>query len=210
LDPFFAITPSSDLANDGAGVTASLKKLGSLIGSATSDVYQNSILKARDDLARWTKDLFDQPQEAIDKALAPFPQTKFEASALDGAFWLLGALARNARAVVPYEVGAHNVLKGRSPPFDGLVIHHAVQEHPAVQVIPDYNAWTAPSMILPELEHRRINDLKGMYNGSPRSLMARDAWNLRAKTDAPNEAIQELIDQNKSTYPGSFQKRPQP
>lgn len=207
LNSFLAITPSSDLANDGAGVTASLERLRNLVGSAASDVYKNSILKARDDLTRLSERFRDDPHAEISSVLNSFPATNVEGTALDGMLFMLGAL-RNARAVEAYEVGPYNALKARSPANDGLVVHHAVQKNPAYQVIPEYNWKTGPSITIPEVLHRAFENLRGLYTGTPRELLGKDIWNLRTNTDASNEALQELIELNKSTYPGSFDKVP--
>jgi hypothetical protein len=36
---------------------------------------------------------------------------------------------------------------------------------------------------------------------SPRSLLARDIWNLRRYTNTPNSSLQQLIELNKTMYP---------
>ncbi len=111
----------------------------------------------------------------------------------------------NDGKVEPYEVGGYNEMIRRSK-TDKLDIHHAPQKHPAKQVIPGYDESTAPSIAVPEHLHRRIKNVKGEYNEKPRKLLAKTAQDLRNHTDAPNSAIQELIDKTKKAYPGAFDK----
>jgi hypothetical protein len=72
------------------------------------------------------------------------------------------------------------------------------------QIVPGYNYSTGPAIVLPEGEHWQIPNLKGPYEGSARELLARDILNLRRHTNAPNLALQELIEINR-TY-GGFNK----
>jgi RHS repeat-associated protein len=111
-----------------------------------------------------------------------------------------------ASAARPYEVGPFNELKSRSIVGDELDIHHVAQRQPAAQVIPGYNARTAPSIAIPRELHIDIPNMRGTYSGSARNLLAQDIRNLREYTDAPNRALQELIDLNKITYPSAFGK----
>ncbi|MCA1032996.1 hypothetical protein LCL95_18570, partial [Bacillus timonensis] len=108
--------------------------------------------------------------------------------------------------VQKYEVGVFDDLQKRSEVGDKLDIHHVGQKHPASQVIDGYNPQYAPSIAVPFREHKRIPTLKGDYNGSARDLLAKDIWDLRRHTNAPNSALKELININKSMYPGSFLK----
>jgi len=89
---------------------------------------------------------------------------------------------------------------------DGLDIHHVMQDHPARQLIPGATKGDGPSIALSAAEHRLIPNLKGDVTLTPRQLLARDAWNLRNLTNAPNRSIQELIDLNKAQYPGVLAK----
>jgi hypothetical protein len=105
--------------------------------------------------------------------------------------------------VKPYETGPYNDLSRRSS-GDGLDIHHAPQAHPASQVVPGYNTYTAPTIALPHAEHIAIPTIRGPYGGSPRDLLARDIRNLRNYTNAPNSALLDLIRLARQTYPGVF------
>ncbi|EIS3742086.1 hypothetical protein LO908_004554 [Aeromonas hydrophila] len=105
-----------------------------------------------------------------------------------------------------YEVGAFNDLKNRSVSGDELDIHHAVQKHPAGQLINGYDPKTAPSIAIPKVEHQQIPTIKKTYNGTPRELLAKDIKDLRRYTNAPASAIRELISLNKEMFPEAFKK----
>jgi len=117
----------------------------------------------------------------------------------------LGAATRGAvSAVTSYEVGSFNALKARSVVGDNLDLHHAVQAKPAQQVIQNYDRSTAPTIVLPQIDHQIMPKLTGPYGGSARDLLAQDIRNLRNYTDAPNRSLQELIQLNKTQYPEAF------
>jgi hypothetical protein len=107
-------------------------------------------------------------------------------------------------SVKKYEVGTYDDLKKRSQTGDGLDIHHAVQKHPAEQVIPGYNQKRGPSIALPKREHAKIKDIKGEYKGTSRDLLAKNVKDLREHTKAENKILRELIDLNKKMYPEEF------
>lgn len=109
------------------------------------------------------------------------------------------------QGVVPYEVGRYSDLKNRSVPNDGIEIHHAAQRNPAQQVVDGYEGYTGPSIALPRGEHRLIPTLRGVFSGSL-DLLAKDAWDLRNFTSAPNAAIRQLINLNREMFPNSFTK----
>ncbi|WP_330949752.1 hypothetical protein [Virgibacillus sp. MG-45] len=115
-------------------------------------------------------------------------------------------VSRGTGKVQKYEVGVFDDLQKRSAVGDKLDIHHVGQKHPASQVIDGYNPQYAPSIAVPFREHKRIPTLKGDYNGSARDLLAKDIWDLRRHTNAPNSTLKELMNLNKSMYPGSFVK----
>jgi hypothetical protein len=79
-----------------------------------------------------------------------------------------------------------------------------MQKHPAGQVVPGYDPAKGPSIALPRGEHRAIPTLRGSYEGSARSLLAKDVMDLRNNTSAPNSALRELIRLNKEVFPQSF------
>lgn len=110
-------------------------------------------------------------------------------------------------SVKAYEVGQFNDLKGRSIKGDGLDLHHTPQKQPAKQVIQEYDPNTAPAIALPQAEHQSIPVKKGEYNGSPRAQLAKDVFDLRNNTNAPNSALMELIELNRKMYPELFKKK---
>jgi hypothetical protein len=105
-----------------------------------------------------------------------------------------------------YDVGTFRQLTDASDKFDGLQIHHAVQDLAAQQLIPGATYSGGPAIALPNSEHKRIPNLKGAVVLTPRQVLARDASNLRKFTNAPNSAIQKLIGLNKCAYPEAFLK----
>src|SRR5690606_26853141 len=115
-------------------------------------------------------------------------------------------LVHNCGGTKRYDVGMFSDLSKRSAPGDGLQIHHAVQKHPAGQVIKGYDPNTGPSIALPNAEHARIKNLRGTYSGSARDLMAPDLRNLRNAPSAPNAALQVLARTNKEKSPDAFKK----
>ena len=109
--------------------------------------------------------------------------------------------------VAKYEVGTFDDLTARSVKGDKLDIHHAAQKHPAGQVIDGYDPKTAPSMAVPQREHRRIPTIKGTYSGNPRDLLTKDVRDLRNYTNAPNSNIRDPIQLNKEMFPDEFKKK---
>jgi hypothetical protein len=109
-----------------------------------------------------------------------------------------------AGALQKYEVGTFKELKSRSTVGDDLDIHHVPQTQPARQVVDGYDRTNAPSIALPKAEHEVIPNVKGSYSGSPSSLLGQDIQNLQVLTEAPESAIQELVDLVHATYPGQF------
>ncbi|MBX3415936.1 MAG: hypothetical protein KF708_24860, partial [Pirellulales bacterium] len=132
---------------------------------------------------------------------------------LGGAF---GGAARNTpppkasttpiAPVTAYDVGFYNTLLQRSTVGDNLDIHHVGQSHPLSLVIPGYDSYTAPAIVLPNTEHVTIPNLRGNTDLTARDILARDIKNLRDKTNAPNSALQQLIQLNKWLYPQDFSK----
>ncbi|MBZ5858550.1 hypothetical protein LAQ65_15610 [Flavihumibacter profundi] len=112
-----------------------------------------------------------------------------------------------ANAVEKYEVGVAGDLAKRSVVGDGLDVHHVSQSKPAGQVIPGYNKETAPAIALPRSEHKNIPTLKGTITaGNARDQLAKDIRDLRNFTNAPNSALNQLIDINKKLFPEAFKK----
>jgi hypothetical protein len=74
------------------------------------------------------------------------------------------------------------------------------------QVIPGYDRLIAPSIAIPQAEHRLIPTITGEFSGTARDLLAKDILDLRNYTNTPNSSLQELIRLNKDTYPSAFAK----
>jgi RHS repeat-associated protein len=121
-------------------------------------------------------------------------------------FGLSTRVGAAARAVTQYEVGTFNALRARSAVGDQLDIHHAVQSHPAGQVISNYGWANSPAIALPQAEHQLLPTFSGSFGGTARSLLANDIRNLRNYTNAPNNSLQKLIELNKLMYPEVFAK----
>ena len=105
-----------------------------------------------------------------------------------------GVLVHNSckDPVQQYEVGQYNELTSRSG-GTGLEIHHAPQGHPAGQAFPGYDYSKAPSIALSHEEHAAIPNLKGPFAGTPQELLDLTVDNLRTFTNAPESAIQQLV-----------------
>ena len=116
------------------------------------------------------------------------------------------AAVETGDGIYSYAVGRYSQLKSISEVGDGLDIHHVIQASPASQIIADYARSAGASIALPAAEHATVPRLSGQFSGSARSLLARDISNLRTFTNAPNSALQQLIDLNKQLFPGSFLK----
>ncbi len=111
-----------------------------------------------------------------------------------------------AAGLTAYRVGIHRELQCLSSVGDDLALHHVGQAHVMQQVAPGFTRAGGASIALPTAEHLGIPTLKGSFEGSARSLLARDISNLRNYTNAPNSSLIELIRLNKQLYPGSFTK----
>ncbi|WP_295121513.1 hypothetical protein [uncultured Chitinophaga sp.] len=108
-----------------------------------------------------------------------------------------------------WEVGAYNKLAGVE---SGLDAHHVGQKALMKNFIPSYDMKTAPAILVPEVGHTTkgafgivSRSTKGFTNA--RQVLARDIFELRRvyKADGiPNSSLQQLIDLNKTKYPGAF------
>jgi len=74
------------------------------------------------------------------------------------------------------------------------------------QLVPGYDRATGPAITVPRSEHVNIPTVRGPVTGTPRDQLAKDIWDLRNNTNAPNSSLQELINLNKTMYPNSFIK----
>jgi hypothetical protein len=116
------------------------------------------------------------------------------------------AAAPAGSGVSPYQVGRFDDLERASRVGDDLALHHEGQKHAMKQVVPGYDPHTAPAIALPTGEHLLLPTIRGPYTGTARDLLARGIHNLRQFTNAPGSALLDLINLNKSLYPGSFKR----
>lgn len=73
------------------------------------------------------------------------------------------------------------------------------------KLVPGYSRATGPTIGLPKAEHIRIPTVRGDVGlSSARQALAQDIRNLRTYTAAPNSALQNLIQLNKTMFPGAF------
>lgn len=114
-----------------------------------------------------------------------------------------------------WDVGQHNNLKKTSG-GTGLDSHHAGQQAFMKKLVPGYDPKTGPAILVPRNGHTRNDPLTGkrLSTREPkgfentRDLLARDIKELRrVYDDVPNNALNKLIDLNKTMYPGEFKKK---
>lgn len=105
------------------------------------------------------------------------------------------------------EVGPYNLLKGS---VEGLDAHHVGQKALMKKLIPEYDANTAPAILVPKEGHT-IRGLRGIVSRSlkglktPRQVLARDIRELqRVYPDIPHSKLLQLIRMNTSMYPKAF------
>jgi hypothetical protein len=108
-----------------------------------------------------------------------------------------------------YTVGTYNEIKGT---VAGMDAHHVGQQALMKDMIPGYDAATAPAILVPKVGHT-IKGPEGIVSRStdglniPRDVLARDINELRrVYPDIPNQQLQDLIRMNKEAYPGAFTK----
>lgn len=108
-----------------------------------------------------------------------------------------------------FTVGTYNEIRGT---VAGMDAHHVGQQALMKQLVPGYDAATAPSILVPKVGHT-IRGPTGIVSRSTsgldnvRDVIARDIWELRrVYPDVPNPALQELIQMNKTLYPSSLTK----
>lgn len=106
-----------------------------------------------------------------------------------------------------WEVGAYKDMKGVEA---GLDAHHVGQKAVMAKFIPDYNPNTAPTILVPKLGHTIgsgvVSRATSGFSGA-RQVVARDIFELRrvyGSQGIPNSALQELIQMNKTMFPGHF------
>ncbi|MGS2765242.1 hypothetical protein [Sinomicrobium sp. M5D2P9] len=92
----------------------------------------------------------------------------------------------------------------------GLEAHHVGQRALMKKFVPGYNANTAPSILVPKQGHTLGSGVlsrgtSGFSNA--RQVLARDIFELRrVYPNVPNSSLQQLIQMNKTMYPGAFIK----
>ncbi|MDQ1162557.1 RHS repeat-associated protein [Chryseobacterium sp. SORGH_AS 447] len=127
--------------------------------------------------------------------------------------FVTGTLRETPPATPPspnlWKVGKYKVMQGIE---EGLDAHHVGQKAIMKRLIADYDPKTAPSILVPKEGHTIgkgvvSRNTKGLT--SARDVVARDIFELRrvyGSQGIPNEALQELIQLNKTMYEGAFIK----
>lgn len=143
---------------------------------------------------------------AVGDALSFLPQGK-EGVALFSRSGNSASVTRETKDVLKaYDVGTFKELKAKSTVGDELDVHHVVQSKPGEQVVSGYDKSNAPSIALPNVEHRKIPTRKGEFAGTARDQLAKDVYDLRKNTTAPVTSMLDLINLNKTMYPSVFKK----
>jgi|GEM_PF-2037095 len=110
-----------------------------------------------------------------------------------------------------WKVGSYSEIKGLEV---GLDAHHVGQKAVMKNFVSGYNLNTAPSILVPEVGHT-IRGVNGIVSRSTsgftnaRQVLARDIFELRrvyGGQGIPNSSLQQLIQMNKTMYPGAFIK----
>ncbi len=110
-----------------------------------------------------------------------------------------------------WRVGAYNKMKGLEK---GMDAHHVGPSAIMKKLVSNYEHSTAPTILVPAVGHR-FKGPNGIVSRSTsgftnaRQVLARDIFELRrvyGSEGIPNNALQELIQLNKSMYPNAFIK----
>ena len=143
------------------------------------------------------------------------PENQYAAMAL-GALAIVASKGKATDDVLKAEsnlwkVGIYSDLKGTQA---GLHAHHVGQSAVMNKMIEGYSHNSAPSILVPELGHvfkgpfgRVSTNTRGLT--TPRQVLSRDIMELRrvyGPQGIPNSSLQELIQMNKTMYPGAFSK----
>jgi RHS repeat-associated protein len=106
-----------------------------------------------------------------------------------------------------WKVGPYNKIAGIE---HGLDAHHVGQKAMMMKLIPNYNWRTAPSILVPKNGHTLGSGVLSRNTSritTVRQLIARDIKELRrVYSGISNNALQELIQLNKTMYPSAFIK----
>lgn len=110
-----------------------------------------------------------------------------------------------------WKVGTYSELKGTQA---GLNAHHVGQSALMKKMVEGYSHSSAPSILVPEVGHifkgpfgRVSTSTSGLT--TPRQVLSRDIMELRrvyGPQGIPNSSLQQLIQMNKTMYPGAFAK----
>lgn len=90
--------------------------------------------------------------------------------------------------------------------------HHLGEQALMKRLAPGYDPATAPSILVPKVGHtiHGPNDIVSRSTSGLDNVRDVIAWDIReirrVYSDVPNASHQELIQMNKSLYPGSFVK----
>ncbi|SEN12446.1 hypothetical protein SAMN05421856_1242 [Chryseobacterium taichungense] len=108
-----------------------------------------------------------------------------------------------------WRIGAYKEMKGIEA---GLDAHHVGQSAIMKKLVAGYDHKTAPTILVPKLGHTIGTGVVSRSTTgftSAREVLARDIFELRrvyGSQGIPNSALQELIQMNKTMYPGAFMK----
>jgi hypothetical protein len=108
-----------------------------------------------------------------------------------------------------YDVGLAKDL--RNNPLTGSQVHHVPQTRQADSLVGDFNlanrAGNEPAIRLSREEHEAVNAAQRIRTApaSARDLLADEIRILRNETDAPNSALQKLIELNKRLHRYDFE-----
>lgn len=140
------------------------------------------------------------------------PETNLQQLGYDlkGSGAVVIALFTRGRSVPSkYDVGAYKDIRGT---VAGLDAHHVGQSAVMARLIPEYNAATAPTILVPKVGHT-IRGPNGVVSRSTagfenaRDVIARDIRELRrVYPDIPNGQLQQLIRMNRGMYPDAMSK----
>jgi RHS repeat-associated protein len=124
-----------------------------------------------------------------------------------------GALFKGLKAAKTssnlWKVGSYSELRGLEV---GLDAHHVGQKALMSKFVPGYSASTAPSILVPKLGHTVGSGVVSRSTAgftNARQVLARDIFELRrvyGGQGIPNSSLQQLIQMNKTMYPGVFIK----
>jgi hypothetical protein len=105
--------PPQAIEDSRGAIAAQIEELASSIATFGSRIYEDSILKARDDLARLAERLRNDPGETVLSILNSFPQTRVEGKLVGGLAAVVTILA-NAKRGLEFEKAVLHALNAES------------------------------------------------------------------------------------------------